>query len=63
MPSKIICGTMTADSPRFVDVLLPLALEGAYSYEVPAGMQVEPGSYVAVPLGPRAGDWRRLVAA
>jgi primosomal protein N' (replication factor Y) (superfamily II helicase) len=35
------------------EVLLPLALDGAYSYAVPEGMAVEPGSYVEVPLGPR----------
>jgi primosomal protein N' (replication factor Y) len=36
-----------------VEVLLPLALEIPYSYAVPAGMNVEPGSYVLVPLGSR----------
>ncbi len=35
------------------DVLLPLALEGAYSYLVPEGSVVQPGSYVQVPLGPQ----------
>ena len=34
-------------------VLLPLALEGAYSYAVRAGMAVGAGDYVRVPLGPR----------
>ena len=43
---------MTADS-AIVDVLLPLALEGPYSYRVPAGMAIGVGDYVAVPLGPR----------
>ena len=36
------------------DVLLPLALAGAYSYLVPDGMAVAAGNYVEVPLGPRA---------
>jgi primosomal protein N' (replication factor Y) len=43
---------MTGDS-AIADVLLPLALEAPYSYRVPAGLQLEPGSYVSVPLGPR----------
>ncbi|WP_280524806.1 primosomal protein N' [Stappia indica] len=34
-------------------VLLPVAIGMAYSYRVPAGMSVEPGSIVRVPLGPR----------
>ena len=38
----------------FANVLLPLALAGAYSYRVPEGMALVPGSYVEVPLGPRA---------
>jgi len=36
-----------------VQVLLPLALPMAYSYLAPAGMNLEPGHYVRVPLGPR----------
>jgi primosomal protein N' (replication factor Y) len=43
---------MPGDS-AIADILLPLALEGPYSYRVPAGMALEPGSYVVVPLGPR----------
>ena len=35
------------------DVLLPLAVDGPYSYRVPAGMVLSPGDYVQVPLGPR----------
>jgi primosomal protein N' (replication factor Y) (superfamily II helicase) len=45
---------MNADSAQFADVLLPLALETAYSYRVPEGMNVEDGFYVEVPLGPRS---------
>ena len=46
---------MTDDSATgtIVEVLLPLALDGAYSYGVPLGIDVGPGDYVRVPLGPR----------
>ncbi|NJM29127.1 MAG: primosomal protein N' [Rhizobiales bacterium] len=44
---------MAADS-TIADVLLPLALEGPYSYRVPEGMILRPGDYVEVPLGPRS---------
>ena len=43
-----------ADSTATVDVLLPLGVGGAYSYRVPAGMELAPGDYVIVPLGSRA---------
>jgi primosomal protein N' (replication factor Y) (superfamily II helicase) len=36
------------------DVLLPLAVEGPYSYRIPEGMVLAPGDYVEVPLGPRS---------
>ena len=42
---------MTTDST--VQVLLPLALDGAYTYLVPDGMILGAGDYVRVPLGPR----------
>lgn len=38
---------------RVVDVLVPVALDHAYSYVVPSGMDVAAGDVVAVPLGPR----------
>ncbi|MCK7472839.1 MAG: hypothetical protein MZV49_03500 [Rhodopseudomonas palustris] len=38
-------------SPRVVDVLLPVALDHAYSYRVPAGRELQPGDVVSVPLG------------
>jgi primosomal protein N' (replication factor Y) (superfamily II helicase) len=41
----------TAD--RRVRVLLPLPLPTALDYLVPAGIALEPGSFVRVPLGPR----------
>ena len=45
---------MTGNSPSIADVLLPLALEGPYSYRIPADLQLAPGDYVEVPLGPRS---------
>ncbi|WP_413697768.1 primosomal protein N' [Pseudovibrio sp. SPO723] len=36
-----------------VPVLVPVAVAGPYSYKVPQGMQVRPGSIVRVPLGTR----------
>ena len=45
---------MPADSLNLADVLLPLALAGAYSYAVPQSLVIEPGDYVEVPLGPRS---------
>jgi primosomal protein N' (replication factor Y) len=36
-----------------VQVLLPLPLAGAYTYGVPKGMDLQPGDFVTVPLGPR----------
>ncbi len=46
---------MAKDSPssQVVPVLVPMPAERAYSYAVPEGMTVEPGSIVQVPLGPR----------
>ena len=38
---------------RVVPVLVPMPAPKAYSYLVPDGMAVEPGSIVQVPLGPR----------
>src|SRR3954447_18976088 len=43
----------SASSTRVVDVLVPVALNQAYSYRVPRGMELEPGDVVCVPLGPR----------
>ena len=37
---------------KIVDVVVPVALDRAYSYRVPAGMTLAPGDVVAVPLGP-----------
>ncbi|WP_425416744.1 primosomal protein N' [Oricola indica] len=40
-------------APDTVPVLVPTPSERPYTYAVPQGMRVEPGSIVAVPLGPR----------
>src|SRR5690606_25438478 len=46
---------MSEDSSRnrIVPVLVPMPAERPYSYAVPDGMTVGPGSIVRVPLGPR----------
>src|SRR3954451_14433701 len=45
--------TSSALSARVVDVLVPVALNQAYSYRVPRGMELKHGDVVCVPLGPR----------
>ncbi|WP_232628560.1 primosomal protein N' [Methylobacterium sp. Leaf118] len=39
--------------PAVADILIPLALDTAYSYAVPPGLTLVPGDIVQVPLGPR----------
>ena len=39
---------------RIAEVLLPLGLGQAYSYAIPDGMNLQPGDFVEVPLGPRS---------
>src|SRR5467141_763819 len=43
----------SVSSARVVDVLVPVALNQAYSYRVPRGMELKAGDVVCVPLGPR----------
>jgi primosomal protein N' (replication factor Y) (superfamily II helicase) len=38
---------------KVVDIVVPVALDRAYSYRVPDGMTLEPGDIVGVPLGAR----------
>ena len=38
---------------RIVDVLIPVALDRAYSYRVPDDLELAPGDLVRVPLGTR----------
>src|ERR1700734_4407488 len=47
---------------RVVDVLVPVALDRAYSYRVPEEMTLAPGDVVSVPLGAR-GDTTAVVWA
>ena len=53
LPVQDYSKTMNPDSAALADVLLPLALEGPYSYRIPPGMTLAPGDYVSVPLGSR----------
>ncbi len=39
--------------PDIAEILIPLALDTAYSYAVPAGLALAAGDVVQVPLGPR----------
>ena len=39
--------------PAVADILIPLALDTAYSYAVPPGLTLAAGDVVQVPLGPR----------
>jgi primosomal protein N' (replication factor Y) len=45
--------TASSSTTRVVDVLVPVAIDQAYSYRVPRGMDAQPGDLVTVPLGPR----------
>jgi len=45
--------TIVTMARRIVDVLVPVALDQSYSYAVPAGLDVAPGTVVSVPLGAR----------
>ncbi len=38
---------------QIADVLIPVAVDTAYSYRAPAGLSLQPGDLVRVPLGPR----------
>src|SRR5437667_306739 len=44
---------LTVMAKRVVDVLVPVALDQAYSYRVPEGLELAPGDLVTVPLGAR----------
>ncbi|CAH1656012.1 Primosomal protein N' [Hyphomicrobiales bacterium] len=45
--------TINASSGQVADVLVPVALDTAYSYKVPASLTLSAGDVVVVPLGPR----------
>ena len=38
---------------QVADILAPVAVDTAYSYRVPAGLQLAPGDFVIAPLGTR----------
>src|ERR1700724_4805271 len=38
---------------KVVDIVVPVALDRAYSYRVPPGVELNPGDIVGVPLGAR----------
>lgn len=40
-------------SATIVDVMIPVAVDTAYSYRAPPGLALAPGDFVTVPLGPR----------
>jgi primosomal protein N' (replication factor Y) len=41
------------DAAMIADVLMPVAVDTAYSYRSPSGLAVRPGDIVVAPLGPR----------
>ncbi|MBS0529845.1 MAG: primosomal protein N', partial [Proteobacteria bacterium] len=51
--SRNATASVASSAPRVVDVLVPVAINQAYSYRVPRGMEVAPGDVVTVPLGSR----------
>ena len=56
---------MTSEPPepglgQVVDVLAPVAVDTAYSYRAPAGLKLEPGAFVRMPLGTRDRKSTRL---
>src|ERR1700750_2266546 len=53
MEHAIRARSPSASSTGIVDVLVPVALNQAYSYRVPRGVELKPGDVVCVPLGPR----------
>src|SRR4030088_1370748 len=65
---KRSCSTQEESAPmasRVVDILVPVALDQAYSYRVPDGMALAPGDLVSVPLGARTANgvvWAEIPA-
>src|SRR5712675_1334984 len=53
MDHSIRASISSVSSARVVDVLVPVALNQAYSYRVPRGMELKAGDVVGVPLGAR----------
>src|ERR1700722_2703529 len=46
-------GSSSAGSSRVVDVLMPVAVDRAYSYRLPPGLDATRGQFVEAPLGTR----------
>ena len=53
IPTEITDAQVLFGKNIVVPVLVPVAVEGPWSYRVPEGMSVRPGSIVRVPVGPR----------
>src|SRR5271169_5574906 len=53
LPKPTGIGGKSAMAKRVVDVLVPVALDRAYSYRVPENLTLAPGDIVCVPLGAR----------
>jgi primosomal protein N' (replication factor Y) len=53
LPKPARIGRKLDMAKRVVDVLVPVALDRAYSYRVPEALEVAPGDIVYVPLGAR----------
>jgi primosomal protein N' (replication factor Y) len=53
LPKPPGIGTPCGMTKRVVDVLVPVALDRAYSYRVPEELELAPGDIVCVPLGAR----------
>ena len=45
--------TSSSGDSRVADILAPVAVDTAYSYRVPAGLELAPGDFVTAPLGTR----------
>src|SRR5262249_33725522 len=55
MAQRIASPPASLDTMRFVDVLVPVALDQTYSYRVPRDVELSAGDSVARPLGAGAG--------
>src|ERR1700735_2050092 len=53
MPSPLTDSAEAMAQSVVVDVLAPVAVDTAYSYRAPAGLKLEPGVFVRMPLGAR----------
>ena len=63
MDHAIRATTPSLSSTRVVDVLVPVALNQAYSYRVPEALSLVAGDIVSVPLGAREATAARFSAS